>query len=71
MDTQDQQFGGTIHVGTSEDLNELGALYKSTYPHTNTAAQARDIKPEEANSWVTYRSEDGEILIAMQIRFCG
>jgi hypothetical protein len=65
------QFNGTVHVGTAEDFNELACLYRCTYPHATDANLAVDIKPHEMSAWMTYRSETGEILIAMHVRMDG
>jgi hypothetical protein len=68
---EDGQFHGTVHVGRREDLPEFGRLYRLAYPHCTEKNLAADIKPNEANSWVIYKTAAGEILIAMHIRADG
>jgi hypothetical protein len=60
-----------VHAGTADDFNELAYLYRCTYPHATDTNLAADIKPQEMNSWITYQSETGEIIIAMFIRLDG
>jgi hypothetical protein len=70
-DQRGQPFSGTVHVGRREDLQEFGRLYRAAYPHCTEKSLRHDIKPHEANSWIAYRDERGEVLIAMHIRIDG
>lgn len=62
---------GSIHVCGVEDLKEVACLYRIVYPQATDSNVAADIKPQEAAAWISYRGEDGEILIAMYIRSDG
>ena len=71
MSAQGQEFKGSVHVCGVEDLKELAYLYRCAYPQATDANVAADIKPHEAAAWITYRGEDGEILIAIHVRSDG
>ena len=67
----DPHFSGTVQVGRPEDLAEFGRLYRAAYPHCTERNLRHDIKAHEASSWIAYREQNGEILIAMHIRIDG
>jgi hypothetical protein len=58
---------GTVTACTPADRAGLTDLHRASYPQATLDDLAADVRDEEAADWVTYKDEQGSILVAMHV----